>query len=223
MKISYDEDKAIGKNNEDDAMEELLKHYQAKPLGEEKRYAVFLPLIAVNDEWHVLYEVRSQHISQPGEVAFPGGRVEGHESLQEAAIRETMEELNVNSSQIQLWGEIDYLVQSSRTIHCFVGQLLTDDWKNIEANEEVDRLFTVPLQQLFDTEPVFYHLEASPLKTSDFPFDRIRHGKDYQFSQQYRSIPFYENLEETIWGMTAQFTHCFIEILKKSTQAITKK
>ncbi|TNY48422.1 coenzyme A pyrophosphatase, partial [Streptococcus pyogenes] len=52
---------------------------------------------------------------------------------------------------------------------------------------------------------------------------RIRHGKDYQFSQQYRSIPFYENLEETIWGMTAQFTHCFIEILKKSTQAITKK
>lgn len=31
-------------------MKDLLKQYQAKPLGEEKRYAVFLPLILVNDE-----------------------------------------------------------------------------------------------------------------------------------------------------------------------------
>ncbi|RXS55486.1 coenzyme A pyrophosphatase, partial [Streptococcus pyogenes] len=28
-------------------MKDLLKQYQAKPLGEEKRYAVFLPLILV--------------------------------------------------------------------------------------------------------------------------------------------------------------------------------
>lgn len=129
--------------------------------------------------------------------------------------------MTVDASQIQLWGEIDYLVQSSRTIHCFVGQLVVDDWKSIEANEEVDRLFTVPLQQLLATEPVFYHLEASPLKTSDFPFDRIRHEKDYQFSQQYRSIPFYENLEETIWGMTAQFTKCLTDIL--NDESIAKK
>lgn len=95
-------------------MKDLLKQYQAKPLGEEKRYAVFLPLILVNDDWHVLYEVRSQHISQPGEVSFPGGQVENQETLQEAAIRETVEELTVDASQIQLWGEIDYLVQSSR-------------------------------------------------------------------------------------------------------------
>ena len=106
----------------------------------------------------------------------------------------------------------------SRTIHCFVGQLIIDDWKSIQPNEEVDRIFTVPLRQLLVTDPVYYRLEAAPIETTDFPFDRIRNGKDYQFSQQYRSIPFYENLEETIWGMTAQFTQCFIDILKKATQ-----
>ncbi|MGT2935984.1 NUDIX hydrolase [Streptococcus castoreus] len=199
-------------------MEELLKHYQTKPLGEEKRYAVFLPLIAVNDEWHILYEVKSQHISQPGDVSFPGGRVEDHETLQEAAIRETVEELNVEASQIHLWGEIDYLVQGSRSIHCFVGELNNDNWKKIQTNEEVDRLFTVPLNRLKAEDPVYYCLEVDPLKSSDFPFDRIHNGQNYKFSQHSRRIPFYEHLEETIWGMTAQFTKCFIDILKKAEQ-----
>ncbi|VHA79107.1 NUDIX hydrolase [Streptococcus pyogenes] len=202
-------------------MKDLLKQYQAKPLGEEKRYAVFLPLILVNDDWHVLYEVRSQHISQPGEVSFPGGQVENQETLQEAAIRETVEELTVDASQIQLWGEIDYLVQSSRTIHCFVGQLVVDDWKSIQPNEEVDKVFIVPLRQLLVTDPAYYRLEATPIETTDFPFDRIRNGKYYQFSQEYRSIPFYENLEETIWGMTAQFTKCLTDIL--NDESIAKK
>ena len=39
--------------------------------------------------------MRSEHISQPGEISFPGGRVEDGETFQEAAIRETCEELNL--------------------------------------------------------------------------------------------------------------------------------
>lgn len=45
MKISYDEDKAIGKDNEDDAMEESLKHYQAKPLGKKSGTLYFYLLL----------------------------------------------------------------------------------------------------------------------------------------------------------------------------------
>ncbi|ABF36910.1 hypothetical protein MGAS2096_Spy1858 [Streptococcus pyogenes MGAS2096] len=54
--------------------EGFIKTVSGKTTREEKRYAVFLPLILVNDDWHVLYEVRSQHISQPGEVSFPGDK-----------------------------------------------------------------------------------------------------------------------------------------------------
>ena len=40
---------------------------------------------------------------QPGEVSFPGGRVEDGETFQEAAIRETCEELNLSPDQIDIW------------------------------------------------------------------------------------------------------------------------
>lgn len=50
-----------------------------------------------------MYEIRSQHVSQPGEVSFPGGRVEEGETYQQAAIRETVEELNIEPEQVHVW------------------------------------------------------------------------------------------------------------------------
>ena len=97
-------------------IEKAIKSYSPKPIGEEKAYAVLLPLITIDNEWHVLYEVRSETISQPGEVSFPGGRIEAGESPQEAAVRETHEELNIPTEAITVLGEIDYLVQNHRTI-----------------------------------------------------------------------------------------------------------
>ncbi|ASB97827.1 phosphohydrolase MutT/nudix family protein [Streptococcus equi subsp. equi] len=45
-------------------MKSIIEHYQARPLGEERCYAVCLPLIWQEGRWQVLYEIRSQHISQ---------------------------------------------------------------------------------------------------------------------------------------------------------------
>ncbi|MGT2686754.1 NUDIX hydrolase [Streptococcus porcinus] len=195
-------------------IKDLIEEHKPRPLGEQKQYAVFLPLLWQNERWHILYEVRSQHISQPGEVSFPGGRVERNESYQAAAIRETVEELNVCADSIDIWGEIDYIVQSKRTIHCFVGQLHCQDWKELAYNEEVDHLFVVPLNCLQEIKPVYYELPQRVKEDNNFPFDRIRNGQKYAFSNQVARIPFYEGLEEIIWGMTAQFTDCFIQLIK---------
>lgn len=51
-------------------IKELMANYRPKPLGQQKEYAVFLPLVWQNKEWHILFEVRGQNISQPGEVSF---------------------------------------------------------------------------------------------------------------------------------------------------------
>lgn len=58
-------------------IKDKLARYEPKPLGEKRRYAVLLPLIydVKTDKYQILYQVRSEHISQPGEVSFPGGRV----------------------------------------------------------------------------------------------------------------------------------------------------
>ena len=144
----------------------------------------------------------------------PAGHVESGETLIEAAIRETMEELKLPSQKIDLWGEIDYLVSNQQTIHCFVGQLFVENWQSIQPNEEVERLFTIPLEKLKNQPPTYYRLETEVQATGDFPFERIRNGRKYKFSHYDRRIPFYDIGDENLWGMTAQFTHRFTEILE---------
>ncbi|WP_251004693.1 NUDIX domain-containing protein [Streptococcus equi] len=43
---------------------------------------------------------------KPGEVSFPSGRVEEGETYQQAAIRETVEELNIEPEQVHVWGRL---------------------------------------------------------------------------------------------------------------------
>ncbi|HEM6216241.1 TPA: CoA pyrophosphatase [Streptococcus suis] len=199
-----------------DQLQALLKDYQPQPLGEKRSYAVFLPLVWSDNQWQVLYEIRSESISQPGEVSFPGGGIDEGETAEEAAIREVIEELDIQQEQIELLGEIDYLVFGRSTIRCFVDRLHLD-WQTLQPNDEVARFFTVPLETLLKTAPVYYQLDSQIVPDCDFPFERLRGGVDYPFSHHKRSVPFYENLPENIWGMTAQFTHRFTEIINQKT------
>lgn len=197
-------------------IKDKLAHYEPKPLGEKGRYAVLLPLIydVKTDKYQILYQVRSEHISQPGEVSFPGGRVEDGETFQEAAIRETCEELNLTPDRIDIWGEIDYLIHQGRTIHCFVGKIKIENWEYIHPNEEVDRLFTVEVDTLLTKEPIYYTVTSTLSEAKDFPFFLVKNREKYNFGYSERHIPFYRNLTENIWGMTAIFTHRFTNILK---------
>lgn len=194
---------------------EILNQYEPKPLGQRRRYAVMLPLVwnSRANSWEVLYQVRSEAVSQPGEVSFPGGALEGNETYEEAAVRETMEELNLSANQIEILGEIDYMVNNRGSIHCFVGKLAIENWQDIKPNEEVARLFTISLEVLMQEPPHYYRLKTAVKPSTDFPFERIRNGVDYKFTHYDRKIPFYELVDENIWGLTAQFTHRFTEIL----------
>ena len=41
------------------------------------RSAVLIPLVQVDGEWSVLFEVRSSTMrTQPGDICFPGGRID---------------------------------------------------------------------------------------------------------------------------------------------------
>ena len=62
------------------------------------RSAVLIPLIQVDGEWHILFEVRSLTMrKQPGDISFPGGRIDKTDPTPlAAALRETYEELGIN-------------------------------------------------------------------------------------------------------------------------------
>ncbi|MDU4026687.1 MAG: CoA pyrophosphatase [Anaerococcus sp.] len=177
-----------------------------------KNYAVLIPIIEVDGKDHILFEVRSQNITQPGEVSFPGGRVEMGETFKKAAIRETMEELLLDYEDIEYLGYSSMILNSSYThVKSFYGRL-HKNISEIKYNEEVERVFTVDIDYLKNHSPIVYR---SPYKLDfpeDFPFDKIPHGRKYNFATVYKELYFYDT-DPVIWGLTAKLLKNFIERL----------
>ena len=70
--------------------------------------AVLAPIVLTEGEACILFEKRSEDLKhQPGEICFPGGRIESGESARAAAIRETCEELVITPEQIEILTPLD--------------------------------------------------------------------------------------------------------------------
>lgn len=177
-----------------------------------KNYAVFIPKIEIDGKDHILLEVRSQNIAQPGEVSFPGGRVEAGESFEEAAIRETMEELLLDREDIFLEGYSSMILSSTyRHIKAYYGRI-DKNIEEIKYNEEVESVFAVDIDFLKENEPIMYRAPYRMEFPKDFPFEKIPNGKDYSFTPLYHDMFFYDT-NPVIWGLTAKLLKNFIESL----------
>ena len=101
------------------------------------KYAVFIPIINIDGKDHILFEVRSDIVSQKGEVSFPGGGVNKGESFEMAAIRECREELNLDEKDISLKGYSSMILSSSeRIIKAYFGRI-NKKFEHISYNVEV--------------------------------------------------------------------------------------
>ncbi|MFL2105965.1 NUDIX hydrolase [Desemzia sp. FAM 23991] len=196
-------------------IQHFFSEYQPKALHVKREYAVLIPIIMVKGFPHILYEVRSQHISQPGDTSFPGGKVELGESYQEAAVRETIEELQIPGESIQVIGEMDFIVQNNSIIHSFIGEIKGIDIKDIVWNEEVAEVYTVPLRYFMKNEPDYYSVDMMMNYPKDFPYDRIPNGKNYKFRHARNQIAFYNLDDHYLWGFTASLTQRLISLVKE--------
>jgi len=187
------------------------------PLDVNMEYSVVLPLINIEGSWELIYEVRSNELErQPGEISFPGGKVEEGESYKEAAIRETVEELNIEKDSIKIIGELDYLVTRDNTvIHAFAAIIENVHIEDINPNkDEVNHIFTVPIDFFINNEPKLYYIDLQPVINDDFPYNLIPDGKSYKWRMGKHSVHFYEYRGYVIWGYTAKITKNFIDIIK---------
>lgn len=174
--------------------------------------AVLVPLVETDQGLSVLFEVRAGSLRrQPGEICFPGGKLEARdENLAATAIRESCEELGIEASAITLLGELDTFVTfSGPVIHPFVGCLANPE--KIRFNpQEVQEVFTVPLKFFLENEPICYKMDMADKPPQDFPFDLVPYkAQDWRVVKRY-NVYFYKYDRFVIWGMTARMLYSFI-------------
>ena len=201
-----------------DKLKKELNDKQPLFIGEETalRYAVLIPLVQVDGEWRVLFEVRSLTMrKQPGDISFPGGRIDPTDaSPMGAAIRETHEELGVNPTCIKVLGQMSaYIASPSFVVYPFVA---TIDHHEIESfnKDEVEAIFTIPVSWLLSHEPYMHTVSVQPMPPMDFPYDKIFNGDKYQWRPRAIEEWFYDYEEYTIWGLTARVLKHFVETIK---------
>ena len=74
-----------------------------------KLAAVLFPIIKLNNEYKVILTTRSKNVlSHPGQVCFPGGKLESSDiNMIECAKREAFEEVGIRPGQVEILGELD--------------------------------------------------------------------------------------------------------------------
>ncbi len=182
------------------------------------KFAVLLPLVKKEDGIYILFEERAHTLKrQPGDICFPGGRVDREDVNEEyTAIRETMEELGLKREDIGKLYSLDYIVTPFKTIiFPFTGFI--DNIDEIEINKsEVESVFTVPLSFFIDHQPEIYYINYSVEPEEQFPIDLIVGGKDYQWQSRKMEEYFYRYENRVIWGLTAKMLAHFIDIFCRS-------
>ncbi len=186
-----------------------------KPEGDYQYFSVLAPLIEVNDELHLLFEVRSEKLkTQPREICFPGGRIEPNETAMDCAIRETSEELNLLASHIKVYGALDFLVLPyNLVLYPFLGSLNIALETIDFSRDEVAEIFTVPLKYFMENPPLSHPIEIQILTGEDFPYHLLENGDDYRWKNGKYPVYFYLYEDYVIWGMTARIVKNLIDIL----------
>ncbi len=147
--------------------------------------AVLVPLIARAEGFAVLMTERTAHLrDHAGQISFPGGRIEpDDESPEQAALRETQEEVGLAPDLITIVGKLDtYETRTGFEVFPIVG-VVAPNFDVVPDRFEVASVFEVPLSFVLD--PRNHAVEARMFKGVE------RHFYVLQY-QQYR-----------IWGATA--------------------
>ena len=141
----------------------------------------------------LIYTQRSSHLStHSGEVSFPGGKAdESDPSLFGTALRESNEEMNLDSKDVTKLGKLNYLISRHKIeVNPFVASI--DQPQKLKPNEEIQEIFTVPLDFLLDPA----NIKRETIE---------RQGGVWQ-------VPTWTIKDQKIWGLTAMITVNFLNV-----------
>ena len=157
--------------------------------------AVLFPLIEKNNELKVILTTRSKDLpSHPGQVCFPGGKLEKTDkNIIECAKRESFEEVGIKNDQINLLGQLDDCITGTNFKVTQVIGLIDSNYIPVLQEKEVADIFEVPLD---------YFIEKNNKKIEYANYK----NKSYSYYQ-------YNWKNKKIWGSTARIIVNFCEIM----------
>ena len=148
--------------------------------------SVLVPLIRERDRWRVVLTRRTTSLKHhPGQVAFPGGKADpGDTDAVDTALREAEEEIGLPRDRVSVLGTAGrHATVTGFEVTPVVG-VVAGAFEPRPEKGEVERIFAVPLDFLFD--PANTRIEA-----------RIWRGRE----RRYYALPWGPYY---IWGATAR-------------------
>jgi 8-oxo-dGTP pyrophosphatase MutT (NUDIX family) len=156
--------------------------------------SVLVPLVMRGDGLHVMLTQRTAHLrDHAGQVSFPGGRVEAHDSDAVAtALRETEEEIGIARAHVDIVGQLPTYSTVTNFVVTPVVALVRPGFTLALDAFEVEEVFEVPLPFLMNPAHHQRHRFEAAGATRQFlsmPWD----GRDAQGAPR----------RYFIWGATA--------------------
>lgn len=170
-----------------------------------KESAVMALLYPVENKPNILLIERTVYTgAHSGQISLPGGKVEKNETYQEAAIRETMEEVGVENSNFEIVGELSkiYVAASNFNIQPIVA-ISDHPVKIYPDSREVAQVLEIPLEVFFD------------LKRRKEKLIKSAMGMELM-------APYFDINNKTLWGATAMILSELVEIIQLSHQDYLK-
>jgi 8-oxo-dGTP pyrophosphatase MutT (NUDIX family) len=165
--------------------------------------AVLIPLFLYKNEWNLLFTRRNQGLQDhSGQVSFPGGRSEpGDKNKEATALRETFEEIGILSDKVEILGNLPNILTITNFNVTPVVGVIPWPYPLKIAENEVSRVFSIPLFWLADSNNYSIKEKFYPGKTEPI------------------SVIFYSEYDgELLWGVTARIVATFITILLNGVQ-----
>jgi 8-oxo-dGTP pyrophosphatase MutT (NUDIX family) len=143
----------------------------------------------------VLIRRTSTVLHHKDQIGFPGGRLEAGESHEQAALRETREEIGIDPETVRILGPLTplYVFPSRFCVHPLVGAVDASP-VFLPFPGEVAGIIEAPLEALLD--PAAVKRETWNIRGTD------------------REVPYFAVGPDKVWGATAMILAEFLEILR---------
>ncbi|ELY88914.1 NUDIX hydrolase [Natrialba taiwanensis] len=156
--------------------------------------AVLAPIVDRNDEDHLLFTRRADHLGDhPGQMSFPGGGAEPiDDSILDTALREANEEIGLDPTEAELVGQLDDIrTVSEYAVTPFVARVPDREYER--DDNEVAEIVLLSLSDL--------------LEPDNYEFDRRDHPYYGDIVVHYFHVDGY-----TVWGATGRILVQLLEL-----------